>query len=62
MEETRHVTVGLPVEEGWQCVDDAGRPHLLPRTAVDAALRHLRVGQRLAAELRDGQIVRVTLP
>ncbi|WP_342373421.1 hypothetical protein PCC79_07295 [Propioniciclava soli] len=62
MEETRAVTVGPPVEGGWRVVDDAGRPLVLARSALDARLVSLRTGQRLIARMRAGAIVAASLP
>jgi len=60
--EVRHVVVGRRGDGGWWCVDDAGRPLWLPRGALDAALRGLRVGQRLRVELDADTVVAARIP
>ena len=60
--ERRGITVGTPVAGGWRCVDDSGRPLVLPAAALDDALRTLRVGQRLIAVVDDGAVIHATLP
>jgi len=56
------VVVGRRGDGGWGCVDDAGRPLWLPRGALDAALRGLRVGQRLRVELDADTVVAARIP
>lgn len=57
------VTIAGRIESGWECVDDAGHRVVVPSSTVDPALRELRVGQRLVAEVdANGALSRVTLP
>ena len=57
------LTIAGRVDTGWECVDDAGHRVVVPSSTVDPALRELRVGQRLVAEVdANGALSRVTLP
>lgn len=56
------ITVARRTDSGWECVDDAGRRVVVPLSAIDPALRELRVGQRLVAEVEaNDALSRVTL-
>ena len=59
-------TIGLTVarrtDSGWECVDDFGRRVEVPDSAIDRAVRELRVGQRLRAETdAAGAVTRTAL-
>ncbi|HHU39803.1 MAG TPA: hypothetical protein GXZ45_11055 [Propionibacterium sp.] len=56
------ITIARRVEDGWECVDDAGRRVLVPAGSITPTLLALRVGQRLLVEVVDGVVVRASLP
>lgn len=55
-------TVGRPTADGWDAVDDTGRPRTIPSEALGARLRRLSVGQRVVLDVRDGRVRGVRLP